>query len=323
MGEVTVLRAAPASSVQDLGRSRRRQEGVSVGGALDLFAARVANLLVANPEEAALLEITLGGLRLRFEDDRTIAWCGGDFAAHVGETAIPAGRPAMVGAGEEVEFDFASRGCRAWIAFAGGIDVPPVLGSRSTDLRSGFGGLDGRALADGDRFSLGKSNPPKENAPRLAAWSAPGEWTQTAPRAPVLRFVEGAEWDEFVPDAQEAFRLRPWTVSAQADRMGARLEGATLQRTNNWDLPSEAVAPGAVQVANDGQPILLLGDCQTIGGYPKIAHVITVDLPAAAQLRPHDVVRFEEVTPAASRALFLARERDLQRFRVGLALRAG
>ncbi len=323
MGEVTVVRAAPASSVQDLGRPSRRHEGVSAGGALDLFAARIANLLVGNPEGAAVLEITLGGLRLGFENDRTVAWCGGDFAVHIGKFGLPAGRPAVVRAGEEIAFDSATRGCRAWLAVAGGIDVPPVLGSRSSDLRSGFGGLEGRVLVDGDRLSLGETNPVKADVPRLATWSAPGEWTQTAPSVPVLRFFPGAEWDEFVPEAQEALRRQPWTVSAQANRMGARLEGATLQRSNVWELPSEAVAPGTVQVTNDGQAILLLGDCQTIGGYPKIAHVITVDLPHAAQLRPHDVVRFEEVTPVVARSLFLERERDLQRFRVGLALRAG
>ncbi len=147
------------------------------------------------------------------------------------------------------------------------------------------------------------------------------EWAQTAGRAPVMRIVRGSEWDEFVPEAQTAFLKQLFTVSAKADRMGARLEGAELRRTNAWELASEAVAPGTIQVANDGQPIILLGDCQTIGGYPKIAHVLTVDLPQASQLQPNDTVRFEEVAPADAVALFAAREKDLQRFRVGLDLR--
>ena len=320
MGELTILRAGPLTSVQDLGRAAR-QEGVSAGGALDLCAARVANLLVGNPEEAALLEITLGGLRLRFDDDRGVAWCGGAFPARLAEMEFPAGRLAIVRQGEEIEFDAAGRGCRAWIAIAGGVDVPLVLGSRSTDFRSGFGGLEGRALCDRDRLSLGKASSPKAKAARLAPWSAPVEWTQTAGRIPVLRILRGSEWDEFVREAQVAFLSQPFTVSAKADRMGARLEGAELRRTNEWELPSEAVVPGTVQVAHDGQPIVLLGDCQTIGGYPKIAHVITVDLPQAVQLRPNDIVRFEEVTPRDAAALFAEREKDLQRFRVGLALR--
>ncbi len=212
-------------------------------------------------------------------------------------------------------------GCRAWLAIAGGVDVPLVLGSRATDLRSSFGGFEGRALRDADRLSLGTSFPSKPDAARLASWTAPLEWAQTATRVPLLRIVRGSEWDEFVREAQVAFLSQPFTVSAKADRMGARLEGAPLKRTNDWELPSEAVVPGTVQVPPDGQPIVLLGDCQTIGGYPKIAHVITVDLPQAAQLRSNDVVRFEEVTAADAAALFSERERDLQRFRVGLSLR--
>ncbi len=322
MGAVTILRAGPLTTVQDLGRGGRRSEGVSLGGALDLFAARVANLLVGNPEDAALLEITLGGLRLRFDDERRIAWCGGTFRARIGDAEIPAGRPAVVRANEELEFERATAGCRAWLAIGGGIDVPRVLGSRSTDLRSGFGGFEGRALCEGDQLSLGEGSVGKADGLRLASWSAPVEWARTARATPVLRVVCGSEWDEFVPEAQTAFLKQPFTVSQKADRMGARLEGTELRRTNDWELASEAVAPGTVQVANDRQPIVLLGDCQTIGGYPKIAHVITVDLPWAAQLRPNDSVRFREVTAAEASALFAERERDLQRFRVGLSLRA-
>jgi antagonist of KipI len=320
MGEVTVRRAGPLTTVQDLGRARRRREGVSLGGALDPFAARVANLLVGNPEGAALLEITLGGSRLRFDDDRRVAWCGGAFPARIAKEEFPAGRPGFVRQGEELEFNSTERGGRAWIAIEGGIDVPLVLGSRSTDLRSAFGGLEGRALRDGDQISLGDVTRGKTDGPRLAAWSAPVEWTQTSMRAPVLRVLRGSEWDEFVREAQTGLLKQVFTVSEKADRMGARLEGVALNRTNRWELPSEAVAPGTVQVAHDGQPIVLLGDCQTIGGYPKIAHVITVDLPRAAQLRPNDTVRFQEVTAAEARALFVEREKDLQRFRVGLSL---
>jgi antagonist of KipI len=133
--------------------------------------------------------------------------------------------------------------------------------------------------------------------------------------------VPGADWDEFSSVAQSDFCHRRFTVSAQADRMGARLEGAKLPRKDETELLSEAVAPGTIQVAHDQLPILLLGDCQTIGGYPKIAHVITVDLPGAAQLRPNDSVRFQLVPLAEAHELFAAREKDLARFRIGLQLR--
>src|SRR5712691_8580132 len=205
MGQITVLRAGPLTSVQDLGRPRHRSLGVSRSGALDLFAAQIANLLVANPAEAALLEVTLGGVRLRFNDPSRVAWCGGDFAVQIAETRIPAGRPTIVRAGEELKMGPSQCGCRAWLALAGGVEVSAVLGSRSTDLRSGFGGYAGRALQDGDELSLGKAAAWRSERGRVAPWGAPPEWAQTARRAPVLRVVRGAEWEMFTPEARRMF----------------------------------------------------------------------------------------------------------------------
>ena len=157
-----VTRAGFLTSVQDLGRTGFRQFGVSTSGALDSFGLRVANLLVGNDEGAAGLEITLGGLQLRFEDERIVAWCGGEFDVQIGSRALPAGHVAHLQAGDELKFGRAQIGCRCWLAISGGIDVPVVLGSRSTDLRANFGGLEGRALRDGDVISLvvGQDHPP-------------------------------------------------------------------------------------------------------------------------------------------------------------------
>jgi antagonist of KipI len=321
MGKIGVVRAGPLTSVQDLGRPGHRALGVSHGGALDFRAAQIANLLVSNPAEAGLLEITLGAVQLRFADARRVAWCGGEFTVQIGETNVPAGRPAIVRPGELLKIGASPCGCRAWLAIGGGVEVPAVLGSRSTDLRSGFGGYKGRALQDGDELSLGKAPTFAPETGRVAPWGAPPGWALTAMHIPILRVVRGAEWQRFEQRAREAFLETAFTVSAQADRMGVWLGGAELTRKNKREMLSEAVAPGTVQVANDEQPILLLGDCQTIGGYPRIAHVITVDLGAAAQLQPNDVVRFEEVTQTEASALFLERENDLQLFRIGLALR--
>ena len=321
MGKIGVVRAGPLTSVQDLGRPGYRALGVSHGGALDLRAAQIANLLVGNPTEAGLLEITLGAVQLRFADARRVAWCGGEFTVQIAGTNVPAGRPAFVRPGELLKVGASPYGCRAWLAIGGGVEVPAVLGSRSTDLRSGFGGYRGRALQDGDELSLGKATTLAPETGQVAPWGAPQGWALTAMRIPILRIVRGAEWAKFEQKAWKAFLETAFRVSAQADRMGVRLEGAELARKNKREMLSEAVAPGTVQVANDEQPILLLGDCQTIGGYPRIAHVITVDLGAAAQLQPNDAVRFEEVTPAEASTLFLERENDLQLFRVGLALR--
>lgn len=321
MGKITILRAGPLTTVQDLGRSKQRKAGVSPGGALDQHAARVANLLVGNAETNALLEIGLGKMQIRFHDERLLAWCGAGFQLRLAEAELPSGRPAFVRPGEELEIHPPERGCRAWIAFSGGIDLPLVLGSRATDLRGGFGGLGGRALRDGDELPLGIASHRRQSFARIASWGAPAEWACTATHQPTLRVIRGAEWADFTPAAQSAFLRQPFSVSTKVDRMGARLEGPELRRMSDTELLSAAVAPGAIQVANDGQPIVLLGDCQTIGGYPKIGHVITVDFPIAAQLCPNDSVRFHEVTVAEAGELFVTRENDLERFRLGLRLR--
>jgi antagonist of KipI len=316
-----VQRGGFLTSVQDLGRTGFRQFGVSTSGALDSFALRVANLLVGNDEGAAGLEITFGGLQLRFEDDRIIAWCGGEFDVQIGPHALPAGHVAHLHRGDELKFARAQIGCRCWLAISGGIAVPVVLGSRSTDLRANFGGLEGRALRAGDQLSLGEFRRSLTAATAgISSWTAPHDWVSPASRHPNLRFVRGVDWNRFDDVTIQLFTNHDFSVSPDSDRMGVRLDGPELKREDKTDLISEAVAAGTIQVPPSGKPILLLGDCQTIGGYPKIAHVITVDLGVAAQLRADDRVRFSEVSLEDAHRLLLERERDLERFRIGLSL---
>ena len=325
-----VTRAGFLTSVQDLGRTGFRQFGVSTSGALDSFALRVANLLVGNDEGAAGLEITLGGLQLRFEDERAVAWCGGEFDVQIGSRALPAGHVARLQTGDELKFGGAQFGCRCWLAISGGIDVPVVISSRSTDLRANFGGFEGRALRDGDVALLarrpGSSAFAKATADKsppatgISSWTAPHDWVSPASRHPNLRFVRGVDWTRFDDVTIQRFTNHEFSVSPDSDRMGVRLDSPELRRKDETDLISEAVAPGTIQVPPSGKPILLLGDCQTIGGYPKIAHVITVDLGVAAQLRAGDGVRFSEVSLQDAHRLLLERERDLERFRIGLSL---
>ena len=319
----TVFRAGFLTSVQDLGRTGYRQFGVSLAGALDVFALRVANLLVGNDESAAGLEITFGGLQLQFADERIVAWCGGDFDVQIESRSLPAGHATRLQACEELKFGRPQIGCRSWLAISGGVDVPIVLGSRSTDLRANFGGFGGRTLRDGDVLQLGaRPGSPIPATERISSWSASQPWSQTAVSTPVLRFVRGAAWDLFNDVTIQRFTSEAFAVSPDSDRMGVRLDGPELRRDNDVDLISEAVAPGTIQVPSSGKPILLLGDCQTIGGYPKIAHVITVDLGIAAQLRAGDHVRFSEVSLADAHRLLLERESELKRFRIGLSLHA-
>ena len=314
-------RAGFLTSVQDLGRTGFRQVGVSTSGALDPFALRVANLLVGNDENAAGLEVTLGGLQLRFDDERRVAWCGGEFDVQIGSRALPAGHVAHLQAGDELKIGRAQIGCRCWLAISGGIDVPIILGSRSTDLRAKFGGLDGRTLRDGDQLSLGEFRR-SQTAPTedISSWAGPHDWVSPAKRYPLLRLVRGVDWNRFNDVTVQQFTQQQFSVSPDSDRMGVRLDGPELKREDETDLVSEAVAPGTIQVPPSGKPILLLGDCQTIGGYPKIAHVIAVDLGIAAQLRAGERVRFFEVSLQEAHRLLMERERDLDRFRIGLSL---
>src|SRR5436309_3291960 len=232
---VTVELAGFFSSVQDLGRTGFREFGVSLSGALDPFALRVANLVVGNDELAAGLEITLGGLQLRFQDERIVAWCGGEFEVEIGSQSLPAGHVARLQAGDKLKFRTPQIGCRAWLAISGGVDVPIVLGSRSTDLRANFGGFDGRALRDGDVIPLGPRPGSSASAEatadrpirptRISSWTAPHDWVSPAKRNPILRFIRGSDWAGFNDLTIQRFTNSEFTVLPDSDRMGVRLDG--------------------------------------------------------------------------------------------------
>jgi antagonist of KipI len=317
-----VTRAGFVTSVQDLGRTGFREFGVSLGGALDPFGLRVANLLVGNDEGAAGLEMTLGGLLLRFEEERVVAWCGGDFDVRIGSRVLPAGHSGSVSAGEELKIGAPKAGCRSWLSISGGIDVEPVLGSRSTDLRAGFGGFEGRSLRDGDVLPLGMWPGSPTPATGISSWTAPHDWVSPAKPKTILRFIRGVDWNRFDASTLQRLTSEAFAVSPDSDRMGLRLEGPELKRADASDMISEAVAPGTIQVPPSGKPILLLGDCQTIGGYPKMAHVITVDLGLAAQLRAGDHLHFSEVSLTDAHRLLLEREHEFKRFRIGIGLQS-
>src|SRR5438067_6560774 len=193
-----VTHAGFRTTVQDLGRIGFRQFGISSGGALDLHALRIANLLTGNDESAAGLEFTQGNIRLRFEDERVLSWCGGDYEVCVASHSIPRGHSALVLAEEELSISGPRQGWRGWLAVSGGIAVPPVLGSRSTDLRANFGGLEGRALRDGDELLLGEFRRSRTAAtPGISSWTAPYDWASPAARDPILRFARGTDWNRF------------------------------------------------------------------------------------------------------------------------------
>jgi antagonist of KipI len=284
------------TTVQDLGRPGWGAWGVPSSGALDEESLRLANRLVGNPPGAAALEVTLSGPVLKAVGDLEFAVVGGPFGPAPGEVL-------RVGDGQALSLAAGPGAVRAIVAVRGGIDVPPVLGSRSTCVSARFGGFQGRRLQKGDVLSVGPpSGPPM-----------PGR--ANVPRPPVgdvvLRAMPGPQEDFFEPDARAAFWSGTYRILPESNRMGIRLAGASLGFIETAALASEATAPGAVQITADGQPIVLLADRPTTGGYPKIATVAAVDLGLLARTAPGRQVRFERIPVQQARKLLLDREPDL------------
>jgi antagonist of KipI len=321
---IDVVRPGLLTTVQDLGRFGYQRYGVVAGGVMDDWAPRLANAVVGNDEHDATLEITLQGPVLRFDDSALVAVCGADLAPHVGGAPFPQGRPVLVRAGSMLEFHAGDQGCRAYLAVRGGFQVPMVMGSRSTYIRAALGGVEGRALRKGDKLPVVAYAPGwyPELDRALASGGQPfaaPRWsvgfTAVPARARKVRVIAGPQWELFSQETRELFLGTEFGISVNSDRMGYRLTGAMLKLRRPAEMISEAVTFGTVQVPPDGNPIILMADRQTTGGYPKIAHVASVDLPRLAQSRPLERFAFELVTLAEAQQAYLARERELARIR--------
>jgi antagonist of KipI len=308
MSTVRVLKAGLQTSVQDLGRPGLQRLGIPSSGAMDAFALRVANLLVGNDPGEACLEMTLFGAELEFAGDAMVAVTGGDFGGELNRQPIETWSSFAVRAGAVLSLGRARSGCRAYVGFAGGIDVPLVLGSRSTFVRGGFGGLAGRCLRAGDVIALGSAPgvPPSRRLPTAYRPRYTGEQ--------VLRVLRGPQEDCFQEDVVERFASLEFAVTADSDRMGYRLGGPVLSG-RRADIISDAVAAGSVQVPGSGHPIVMTADRQTTGGYPKIATVITPDIDLLGQLKPGDKVRFTPVSLAQAHRIYAAYMGGFERMR--------
>ncbi|MBC7227728.1 MAG: biotin-dependent carboxyltransferase family protein [Thermoflexales bacterium] len=288
-----VLDGGWLTTVQDLGRPGYERYGIPLSGAMDFLALRVANCLVGNPPGAAGLEITLAGPTLAATEPCLVAVTGADLAFQVDGREMPMWMSVFVRRGSVISFGGRRRGCRAYLAVAGGIEVPPVLGSRSTYLPGRFGGLDGRALRPGDRLPIG---PVSGHLPERAGRKPPPHLIPAWDDCPTVRAVPGPQDDHFPPEGLETFFGSEYRVLPISDRMGYRLEGPPVA-SRRAEVISDGVPPGAVQVPPDGQPLVMMADHQTTGGYPKIAVVIMADLPRLAQCVPGESrVRFRAVS---------------------------
>ncbi|MEI6225064.1 MAG: biotin-dependent carboxyltransferase family protein [Deltaproteobacteria bacterium] len=300
---IAVRKPGLLTTVQDAGRPGHRASGMPVAGAMDRLALAAANRLVGNGPGAAALEFTLVGGTFSFEEGAVAALAGAEMPATLDGAPVDAGAPFTAPAGSTLTLGVARRGVRAYLAVAGGIDVAPVLGSRSTYLRAAVGGFEGRALRAGDRLPVGP--PPARAAPRpsrpLPGLPAPGSTV-------VLRVIPGPQDDRFAPEGIETLLAATWKVTTLNDRMGYRLDGPAVRLRDGADIVTDAVVPGAVQVSGDGKPMVLMADCQTTGGYAKPFTVIGPDLRLLAQARAGDGVRFAICTQEEAVAA-LAEER--------------
>lgn len=294
---VEVLRPGLLTTVQDLGRAGYQKLGIAPSGALDRSALKTANILVDNPAGEAALELTFAGPELRFTRATCIAVTGGDFGALLNGEPVPRYAAVPVKSGDVLSFGSAKSGCRAYLAFAGGLDLPAVMGSKSTNLKCGFGGFRGRKLLAGDRIEFAA---PREELPffPLRSLEAPrygGEVT--------LRTVLGPQDDAFTENGVRTFFGESYQVTARSDRMGCALEGPAVECRDKSDIISDGIPDGAVQIPASGKPIVMLADRQTTGGYAKIAAVVSADLPLLAQCRPGDKIRFARVSVGEAQRL--------------------
>ncbi|MBI1396580.1 MAG: 5-oxoprolinase/urea amidolyase family protein [Betaproteobacteria bacterium] len=329
---IVVVRPGLLTTLQDLGRPGHQHLGVPVNGAMDQISHRLANMLVGNDESEATLELTLNGPTLEFRTDAVIALCGAAMPSDGGGEEVPWWRPVRVPAGTTITIGRPEIGCRAYLAVAGGFDVPAVLGSRATALTGGYGGFRGRALKKGDVLAL---RSPQEAQTvrwvRLLVRHHRGlaypNWSVSRARMPyrvqpqTVRVVPGRHWQTFPVAAREQLTRALYRVALDSNRMGYRLEGAPLEARRGSDVLSEAVVMGAVQIPSGGDPIVLMADRQTTGGYPVIAVVAGIDLPVMAQIAPGEDVQFRMTTIEESYEAAAEREHQLGRVKQALDAR--
>ena len=299
---IEILDPGPLTTVQDLGRFGQLRHGIPPSGPMDRGAFVLANRLAGNADGAAALECTLIGPRFRVHAECAIALTGADMPIAINGAEAARSATLIVRIGDTVKVGAARSGVRGYIAFSGGVDVPLVMGSRSTYLRGGLGGLEGRPLRRGDRLAL-------FGAPLPQCIRAESEATSTCVNEPEIRVILGPQADRFTAEGIAAFLESRYEMLPQSDRMGARLRGARIAHASGHDIVSDGIALGSVQVAGDGQPIILLVDRQSTGGYTKVATVCSFDIGRIAQTRPGRALRFRAISIDEAHRI-LASEKD-------------
>lgn len=304
------LKSGLYTTVQDLGRVGYQQNGVIIGGAMDPLTLKIGNILVGNKPGDAGFEITMIGPSIRFGIDSLIAITGADLSPKIDGLPVKMWRPVLVKKGAILSFGKCVNGMRAYLTVGGGIDVPTVMGSKSTYVRAKVGGLEGRPIKMGDQVEIGAASSLSQDLKRLldissrslsshpfieTLWSTDYSWLPYMKSHCDIHVLPGKELIYFSPETRHDFFETPFRVSTHADRMGYRLEGKRLPLIDSYEMISEPITAGTIQVPPEGQPIILMADSQTIGGYPRIAQVANADIPLLAQTKPGDELRFKKI----------------------------
>ena len=307
---IRIINGGMLTTVQDNGRIGYQQFGVPVSGAMDPQAAAIANILVGNEDNEAVLEVTMLGPRIEFQEANCIAVTGGDLTPQLDGKSFPMNRAVAVQKGQVLSFAAPRSGCRAYIAFAGGLDIPQVMGSRSTYLKAKIGGLEGRKLDKEDVIAF---RAPTAQLPNMEKRAVADAETFTKPDV-TLRVVLGPQ-----EAGIKTFLGETYAVTVQSDRMGCRLDGPVIEHVKDGNIISDGISFGAIQVPSEGKPIIMVADRQTVGGYTKIATVISADFSKAAQIKAGDKIRFVQVGITEAQDLYLDRKAYLRALREALS----
>ncbi|MBP1913829.1 antagonist of KipI [Lederbergia galactosidilyticus] len=294
---IKVMKPGMQTTIQDLGRYGGQSLGISVCGAMDQWAARIANILLNNYEDEAVLEMTFQGPTLAIEEDLILAIFGADMNASWNEKKLPQGKPIFAKKGDVLSFGYARDGVRAYLAVKNGFFLEKVLDSYSTDVKAKIGGLNGRPIKEGDILPAKGMLPP---LPPNQSFPYYIDNNYLDKNDSPIRFIRGRQYHWFSKESLQTFESSSFTIEPDSDRMGYRLSGPTLERKESKELMTEGTTFGSIQIPPNGQPIILMADRQPTGGYPKIGEVIRSDLPRLSQMRPGSKLSFQEISLQAA-----------------------
>ncbi|WP_442591773.1 biotin-dependent carboxyltransferase family protein [Pedobacter sp. AW31-3R] len=319
--QIRILKPGLHTTIQDLGRTQYLSQAVPISGALDPLSARIANLALGNPETTAVLEFSYANASFSCLTDILIAYAGGGAVLMASGEKLPSRRAIFLPAGTVVSLVHNDNGVRTYLSIAGGWDVPQVLGSRSTYLPAAFGGYEGRLLKKDDLLSSSNTctsatlrmlHELRGESVRSTSWGISDRFLKPGEKN-TLRVFPGREINWFEANSIVSLFAEPFRMDLRSNRMGMALKGPQMKRKVREELLSTAVCPGTIQVTGNGEMILLMADCQTTGGYPRIAHVAMADLPLCAQLKPHDQICFHLIDLKEAEDLYTEQEEELKR----------